>query len=67
VSYDNLTGATKGSDAAYTDKGWIDEPTLKKIIGHLDKYGEKERPIVLLIDSVGSHVNIECFSEAKEH
>jgi hypothetical protein len=67
VSYDNLAGATKGSDAAYTDKGWMDVPTFKKFIGHLDKYGEKERPIVLLIDSVGSHVSIECFSEAKEH
>ncbi|XP_053408066.1 LOW QUALITY PROTEIN: uncharacterized protein LOC128559734 [Mercenaria mercenaria] len=67
VSYDHLAGTAKGSDAAYTDKGWMDVPTFKKFIGHLDKYGEKERPIVLLIDSVGSHVNIECFSEAKEH
>lgn len=31
---------------------------------HFDKYAGQERPVVLLMDSVSSHLNMDIFSKA---
>lgn len=59
--YNPLTGATEGSDIAYTKKGWMDAQTFSKFIDHFDKYAGVERPIVLLVDSVSSHIDMSVF------
>lgn len=64
-SYDLLAGSHRYARAEFTDKGWMDAETFRKFIQHLHTHAVKERPIVLLIDSVGSHVDMEAFSAAK--
>lgn len=66
TSYDLLAGSHRNARAEFTDKGWMDAETFRKFIHHLHAHAVKERPIVLLIDSVGSHVDMESFSAAKE-
>ncbi|WAR25177.1 JERKL-like protein [Mya arenaria] len=64
-SYNPLNGSLEGSAIAYTKKGWMDSKTFDKFIDHFDKYAGQERPVVLLIDSVGSHVDHTVFMHAK--
>ena len=64
--YNPLTGAQEGSDIAYTRKGWMDAATFSLFIDHFDKYAGEARPVLLLIDSVSSHVNCSVFEKAKE-
>jgi hypothetical protein len=63
--YNPLTGAMEGSAIAYTKKGWMDAETFCKFIDHFDKHAGPERPVVLLIDSVSSHVDMSAFEGAK--
>ena len=62
--YNPLTGSTEGSDIAYTKKGWMDATTFAKFIDHFDKHAGTERPVILLIDSVSSHIDLSVFSDA---
>ena len=66
TSFDLLAGSHRQARAEFTDKGWMDAETFRKFIQHLHTHAVKDRPIVLLIDSVGSHVDMESFSCAKE-
>ena len=62
--YNPLTGSTEGSDIAYTKKGWMDATTFAKFVDHFDKHAGTERPVVLPIDSISSHIDLTVFSEA---
>ena len=64
--YNPLTGAIEGSEIVYTKKGWMDAPTFEKFINHFDIHAVTDRPIVLLIDSVSSHVSLSVFEKAKQ-
>ena len=44
----------------------MDAETFRKFIQHLHTHAAKDRRIVLLIDSVGSHIDMESFSCVKE-
>ena len=50
---------------ACTKTGWMDATTFAKFIDHFDKNAGTERPVVLLIDSVSSHIDILLFSDAR--
>ena len=50
----------------YTKSGWMDAETFKKFIHHLSRHAVPERPIVLLIDSVSSHIDMEVLQLAIE-
>lgn len=50
-----MIGAQRGSTVVYTQKTVLD---------HFDKYAGQESTVVLLIDSVSSHLNIDIFSKA---
>ncbi|XP_014673791.1 PREDICTED: uncharacterized protein LOC106814043 [Priapulus caudatus] len=63
--YNPLTGAIEDSEIAYTKKGWMDADTFCKFIQHFDKHAGTDRPVVLLIDSVSSHVHMAAFEDAK--
>lgn len=63
--YKPLTGALEGSTIEYTKKGWMDASTFSKFIDHFDKHAGEERPVLLLIDSVSSHVDSLVFEKAK--
>ena len=66
TSLDLLPGSYRQARAEFTDKGWMNAETFIKFIQHLHTHAVKNRPIVLLIDSVESHVDMESFSFAKE-
>ena len=63
--YNPLTGSIENSAVAYTKKGWMDSTTFRQFIVHFDHNCGAERPVVLLIDSVSSHVDMTSFEEAK--
>ena len=63
--FNSLTGSCESCEITYTKKGWMDTSTFKLFIDHFDKYAVKERPIVLLIDSVSSHVSMSVFDYSK--
>lgn len=63
--YNPLTGAIENSAITYTSKGWMDSVAFQKFIQHFDKHCGTERPVILLIDSVSSHVNMNAFEDAK--
>lgn len=63
--YNPLTGALENSHIAYTAKGWMDSSTFQKFIEHFDKFCGDQRPVILLIDSVSSHVYMDAFEFAK--
>jgi hypothetical protein len=66
IGYNPLAGALDGSSIAYTTNGWMDPKTFHDFIKHVDKYAGTERPVVLLIDSASSHVNMSSFEYAKD-
>lgn len=57
-------GAIENSDITYTAKGWMVSVAFKGFLEHFDKYCGQEMPVVLLIDSVSSHVNMHIFQYA---
>ena len=61
-----LMGAMAGSVIEYTKKGWMDTNTFIKFIDHFDKYAGPERPVVLIVDSVSSHVDLGVFQKSRE-
>lgn len=63
--YNPLNGSLEGSQIAYTPKGWMDKTTFAQFMDHFNKYAGNERPVVLLFDSVSSHVDHEVFMKAK--
>lgn len=64
--YNPLTGAMYGSDIAYTKKGWMDATTFQKFLDHFHLYAGTDRPVVLLIDSVSSHISMSAFELASQ-
>ncbi|XP_052219882.1 uncharacterized protein LOC127837083 isoform X2 [Dreissena polymorpha] len=62
--YNPLNGSIEGSDIAFTKKGWMDVDTFSKFIDHFDKFAGTDRPVVLLMDSVSSHVDHSVFMKA---
>ncbi|KAK3086373.1 hypothetical protein FSP39_017497 [Pinctada imbricata] len=68
MSSNSLMGALTGTALEYTKSGWMNAETFKKfIIHHLSRHAVSERPIVLLIDSVSSHIDMEVFQLAIEN
>ena len=63
--YNPLNGSLEGSQIAYTPKGWMDKTTFSRFMNHFDQHAGSERPVVLLFDSVSSHVDHEVFMKAK--
>ncbi|XP_041361896.1 uncharacterized protein LOC121377863 [Gigantopelta aegis] len=61
-----LTGGLNGSAIEYTKKGWMTADAFLKFINHFDKHAGPERPVLLLIDSVSSHVDMSVFQSAAE-
>ena len=61
-AYDPLLKTIRGSKVAYTQKGWMDSRAFSQFIDHFDEFAGPERPVVLLFDSVSSHINIDTFS-----
>ena len=65
TAYDPLIGTRKGTVIEYTEKGWMNNDSFLEFLKHFDKYACPERPVILLIDNVSSHMSIEVFSFAK--
>ncbi|XP_062593403.1 uncharacterized protein LOC134254888 [Saccostrea cucullata] len=63
--YNPLNGSLDGTDIAYTKKGWMDRATFSKFVDHFDRHAGVERPVLLLFDSVSSHVDHDVFMKAK--
>ena len=63
--YNPLSGGIEHSSVEYIKKGWMDSVTFRQFINHFDQHCGTERPVVLLIDSVSSHVDMASFEEAK--
>lgn len=67
TAYDPLIGSRKGTVIEYTEKGWMNSKTFLEFLKHFNKYACSERPVILLVDSVSSHMSIEVFTFAKSH
>ncbi|XP_062571348.1 uncharacterized protein LOC134233399 [Saccostrea cucullata] len=66
TAYDPLLGATRGSAIHYTKKGWMDSEAFSTFIDHFHmNVSKNDRPVVLLIDSVSSHINMDIFTKAR--
>jgi len=63
--FNPLTGGIENSEITYTAKWWMDSCAFKKFLEHFSRHCGDERPILLLVDSVSSHVNLEAFEFAK--
>jgi hypothetical protein len=63
--YNPLTASVEGSEIAYTKKGWMDAPIFKHFLEHFNNHAVKERPVILLVDSVSSHISMSVFEYAK--
>ena len=61
-----LNGAIEGTAVEYTKKGRMTTETFSKFIDHFEKHVGPERPVVLLIDSVSSLVDMSVFQSASE-
>lgn len=59
--YNPLTGAMEGSRIAYTKKGWMDATTFQKFLDHVHEHAGVNRPVVLLVESVSSHISMSAF------
>ena len=59
-----LNCSLPGGYVAYTEKGWMNFETFEKCLDHFSKHVITEKPVVLLIDSVGSHINRSIFAKA---
>ena len=65
TAYDPLINATRGTVIEYSPKGWMNTAIFSSFLDHFDKYAGEERPVVLLIESVSSHINMDLFTKAK--
>ena len=65
--YNLLSAALEEGTAAsaYSKKGWKDSVTFKVFLEHFHIYAGSEQPIVLLFDSVSSHIDMKTFEFAK--
>lgn len=63
--YNSLTGGVENSEITYTQKGWMDAEAFGQFIEHSDKNAGDQRPVLLLIDRVSSHVSMSGFEDAK--
>lgn len=66
TAYDPLINSRKGTVIDYTDKGWMNAKTFFKFLKHFDEYACQDRPVILLIDSVSSHIDLDVFTFAKD-
>ena len=64
TSYDPIIGAQRVSAVVYTKKGWMDSDAFCTFLDHFHMYAGDERPVVLLMDSVSSRLNMDIFSKA---
>ena len=62
-----LMGSITGTSIEYSKSGWMTADIFKKFVLHLSTHAVAQRPLVLLVDSVSSHINMEVFQLAKEH
>ncbi|KAK3099982.1 hypothetical protein FSP39_012930 [Pinctada imbricata] len=67
LSTNPLMGALTGTALEYSKSGWMNAEIFKKFILHLSTHAIDQRPIVLLIDSVSSHIDMDVFLLAIEH
>lgn len=63
--YNPMTGGIDGSKVSYTKKGWMDTATFKTFLSHFDEHAGTDRPVVLLVDGVSSHVDLSVFQDAR--
>jgi hypothetical protein len=63
TSYDPLIGAQRGSDIIYNKRGWMHTEAFNAFLDHFHKYAGKEKPVVLLMDSVSSHIKMDIFTK----
>lgn len=57
--------AARSSIIHCTLKGWMNWNTFSAFIDHFDNNVDKnDRPVILLIDSVTSHINMDTFTKA---
>ena len=66
TAYDPLIGSRKGTAVYHTEKGWMNNQAFLNFLNHFDKHAGQERPVILLIDSVSSHIDLNIFTFAKE-
>lgn len=59
-----LNCSLPGGFVSYTEKGWMNSDTFEKFVDHFEKHIVTEKPVVLLIDSVGSRINRTIFTKA---
>ena len=65
TTYDPLTGAPRGKSVEYSTKGWMNSNIFLTFIERFDRHAG-ESPVVLRIDSVSSHINMDVFTTARE-
>ncbi|KAJ8299453.1 hypothetical protein KUTeg_023513 [Tegillarca granosa] len=56
-----LNCSLPGGFVDYTEKGWMNSQTFEQFLDHFEQHIVTEKPVVLLIDSVGSHINRTVF------
>ncbi|KAK3096946.1 hypothetical protein FSP39_005022 [Pinctada imbricata] len=61
-----MNGIT-GTSLEYSKKGWMTAEIFQKFLRHFNEHAGPERPVVLLIDSVSSHISMEIFQEAIQY
>lgn len=66
TAYDPLISSRKGTAIHYTEKGWMNSKTFLKFLKHFHQYACQERLVLLIIDSVSSHIYLDVFTYAKE-
>ena len=62
-----LMGALSGTALTYTKSGWMNIETFQKFLLHFNEHAGTARPVVLLIDSVSSHIDMDVFQLAIEN
>ena len=50
-----------------TKKGRMNAETYEVFLDHFNKYASQDRPVVLLVDSVSSHISMSAFENAKKN
>lgn len=68
TAYDPLLHvcATRGSIIHYILKGWMNSNACSAFIDHFDNNVDtNDKPVILLIDSVSSHINMDIFTKAE--
>ena len=60
-------GALTGTALEYTKSGWMNAEVFKRFIVHFSEHAGATRPVVLLVDSVSSHIDMGVFQLAIQH